>query len=804
MDVSLIIRLIDQVSAPAQKVGDALGSIGNKAAEGARQMSQGFGQAIREGFSTENVQKALQETETKFREARSNLTRALGLGAVFAAPVYAAGNFEASMNDIATLIDTTAESLEDMGNNVLAISGRVPVALGDLTSALYDVRSAGVDAGEAMNVLERSAQLAVAGKGSASEAVDLVTSAINAFKLEGVEAERIYDIIFKAVKNGKTTISELAQGFGDVASTIASANIEVDEHMAAVAALTTTGVSASTAHRQIQAAVAALTRDTKDARAVFGQLGADSFSDLVEKSGGMVNAFELIRDALGGNEAAIVSLFGSVQAYNGVMGLTGANNEAFREALDDMRHGSEAVMEAFHKQIDGFNSQMRLLANQMQELGVMIGAALLDPLKELLGHVRPIISAISEWSRENPELSSSIVKTGAAVAGLNIALAVLAFMAAGVRRPLVRLATLFLEFDKDGRNVSRGWRTMAGAGRSLGRALDAAKLGATGLAGLLTGLSAPAWLAIGALLAAGWALWKYWDDITSWLGGFAEPFQELFAPMVDGAIDMVDNLIGKFGEMMGIDPADMEMFKAEAWEAIGRLFDFSGVIDTAKEMLSGFWDWVGGIFSREVLSDEEKANQREAGRAFAQNIIDGAGDLFATGQQLAADLIEGIRAYIDSWIQPIRDMFKFSLEIDWPEPPGWLTWLMERGKSVADSAANLFYGEVEPALSDAAEQAYAPRYPSISGSYETGVGINVDDAARQLQEGGARAGDEFGKHANDTMVRDAAELGAIVGRAAAQEISRARVNVSGPKSSPSGLGSAISNARTGALHGGTE
>jgi len=129
---------------------------------------------------------------------------------------------------------------------------------------------------------------------------------------------------------------------------------------------------------------------------------------------------------------------------------------------------------------------------------------------------------------------------------------------------------------------------------------------------------------------------------------------------------------------------------------------------------------------------------------------------------------------------------------------------MERGGAAADSVGGWWQGEAEPALSETARQAYTPRYPSISGTHEMGIDLNTDQANRQLEEGGARAGDELGRRANDAMSRDVESLGAALGRAAAQEISRAQVNVRAPQGGSDGLGAAISNARTGALHGGTE
>jgi TP901 family phage tail tape measure protein len=291
--------------------------------------------------------------------------------------------FEKGMANISTLVDTTSESMDRMGSKVLEISRSMPVAISDLTSALYDVRSAGISAGDAMGVLENSGKLAVAGLGSTKEAVDIVTSSINAFGLKGEEVDGVYDLLFQTIKNGKTTLPDLASGFGAVAGTVAKAGIELDEYLASVAAMTTTGLPAAQAHTQLRAAIAGLTRETELSVAVFTKLGAKNFPDLIQKAGGMVEAFKQISGALGNNDAEIIKLLGSVEAYNAVVGLTGGQNEAFTQTLATMRTEVGALEEAFGKQSQTLEAQAQMAKNSLESMGIAIGAILAPALREL-------------------------------------------------------------------------------------------------------------------------------------------------------------------------------------------------------------------------------------------------------------------------------------------------------------------------------------------------------------------------------------------------------------------------------------
>ena len=336
------------------------------------------------------------------------------LMAFSAANLKLAADFSAGMTNVSTLIDTNVENFDAMKEEVLQIAKRTPVALDGLTSALYDIRSAGISANMQFEVLEKSAQLGLTGLGSTSEAVDLVTSSLNAFNLKGKDAEKLYDTIFKTVKFGKTTISGIAQGFGSVAGTVAASNIKLDDYLAAVAALTTTGQPAAQAHHQLKAAIAGMLRETDDSKKVFNTPGVKSFKELIQKSGGMVNAFKAITNCVGGNESAILSLFGSTMAYNAVLGLTTKQNKAYVETLNSMRYGTSLIDEGYQKQYNTEHAMMQRLKNMSQVIGIQLGEALAPAFGKVLDFGESTLNLLDKMS---PQMKSFVAIS---IAGLGI------------------------------------------------------------------------------------------------------------------------------------------------------------------------------------------------------------------------------------------------------------------------------------------------------------------------------------------------------------------------------------------------
>ncbi len=361
---------------------------------------------------------------------RSSLFFATALIAPMGLLANEAVKFESSMSNVSTLIDTNIEDMDKMGEQVLELASDLPVPIDELTASLYDIRSAGVVAGDAMSVLEASAQLSVAGLSSVSEATNITTSAINAFASENLKASEITDLLFKTVKFGKTTISELSQSFGSTAPIVQSAGVELKEFMASTAALTTLGTPASVAQNQIKTAISKLQKPTAEMTKLFEKLGVTTGKELIEKEGGMVGAFKAVADAADVMGINLSKAWGSTDALAASLALTGSVNAAYTTTLEDMANGSNAVNEAYQKQLKSGKSQMQLAKNNMQALSITLGKTLIPIITDLVKAVTPALKSFSKWVSNNKSLVTSFFKIAAVVAGVALAVSGISYAVA--------------------------------------------------------------------------------------------------------------------------------------------------------------------------------------------------------------------------------------------------------------------------------------------------------------------------------------------------------------------------------------
>ncbi len=176
-----------------------------------------------------------------------------------------AGDFDSQFREISTLIDAPTESLAGFRQEILDYSGDSTQALDTINSALYNAISAGVDYTDSLDVVAQAERAAVAGKAELDQSLTVLVSSLNAYGAGMDEAEHFSDLLFQTVKNGVTTLPELGGSLSQVTGLAATAGVSFEELLAAVATLTATGSSTSSAITQIRGAISTLLKPTKEA-----------------------------------------------------------------------------------------------------------------------------------------------------------------------------------------------------------------------------------------------------------------------------------------------------------------------------------------------------------------------------------------------------------------------------------------------------------------------------------------------------------------------------------------------------------
>ncbi|MFW6182854.1 MAG: phage tail tape measure protein, partial [Chloroflexota bacterium] len=254
---------------------------------------------------------------------------------------------ERQATEVFTLLpDLTEQAMFQMRGETAAFGADVGRLSDDVVPALYQSISAGVPRENAFSFLEVASDAALGGVTELETAVDGITSVVNAYGEEVLDAQRASDLMFTSVRGGKTTFDELSSSLFQVVPTAASLNVEFENITAALATLTAQGTPTRVAATQLRQVLVELGKEGTIAAGTFERMAGVSFAQFVAQGGNLQDALVLMEQAAEESGGRISDMFGSVEAGQAALGLTGAAAEKFANELANAETAAGATTEA--------------------------------------------------------------------------------------------------------------------------------------------------------------------------------------------------------------------------------------------------------------------------------------------------------------------------------------------------------------------------------------------------------------------------------------------------------------------------
>jgi TP901 family phage tail tape measure protein len=308
--------------------------------------------------------------------------------ALAAFAVNEAGQFDAAMRELTTLVGGGEEQLQAFTSTVQTMGQDSIVSLEDLEGAMYKAVSQTGNLEDAAAAVNQAEQLAIAGRADLTDTTLLLVGVLASYGEGMASAAAFSDVLFSVVQNGQTTLTELAAGFGNVAPTAAAAGVDIEDLGAAIALLTKNGISTSAAMTGVKAALSNIISPSQEAAEMAESLGIN-FSVAGIESLGFAGFMQLVAEKTGGSTEKISALFGSVEAFNAVMVLTRNTGTDFTKMLDDIKAGAGSTEAAYKLMADTFNAKNQQIANNLKLVGIAFGLQILEPV----GNVQEALAA---------------------------------------------------------------------------------------------------------------------------------------------------------------------------------------------------------------------------------------------------------------------------------------------------------------------------------------------------------------------------------------------------------------------------
>ncbi|ELA6496114.1 phage tail tape measure protein [Salmonella enterica] len=342
-----------------------------------------------------------------------------------AKPVKDAMEFESSMADVRKVVNfDTPEQFKQMGQDILEMSTKLPMAANDIAKIVAAGGQAGLAAGDLQEFATTAVKMGIAFDETADEAGQQMAQWRVSLGLTQDQVVQLADQINYLGNTGPTTAANIT----DVVTRVGSLGQIAGFTAADVAALGSTigsaGIQsevAATAIKKVFTTLASGQKMTKDQKKAmkFLHLNPKTLASDLQKNGkvALENVFtQLSKVAPSKRVAVLKSLFGeeSVGAIAPLLANLSLLKTNFNRVGDSAQYAG-SMQKEYASRADTTANQLELLQNNLNRVSVNIGDALLPAVTDGLNQAMPLLDEVASFVKANPE----IIKVAAgAAAGL--------------------------------------------------------------------------------------------------------------------------------------------------------------------------------------------------------------------------------------------------------------------------------------------------------------------------------------------------------------------------------------------------
>lgn len=338
--------------------------------------------------------------------------------------------YETSLAKVGTIADLGKLSIQKLGSQITDMSNTMGIAATDIAEATYQAISAGQDTANTVEFAGQAAKLATAGFASTTSAVNILTTALNAYGLSADQATHISDVLLTTQNLGKTSVDELSSSMGKVIPLAAAYNVSVENLSSGLAVMTANGIATAEATTYTKSMLNELGDTGSNVGKILQQQTGKSFAQLNAEGKSLGDVLQILYDSVGGDSTAFAGLWSSVEAGTGALSLASGGADKFNGVLAQMVDSAGATDTAYQTMTDTFQHSMESLQTTAENLSI-----------DLFEAMEPGLMEAANWGTDCLNTLTSALNEGGPAAMLDAASGILENLTAGVVQKIPGLAS---------------------------------------------------------------------------------------------------------------------------------------------------------------------------------------------------------------------------------------------------------------------------------------------------------------------------------------------------------------------------
>ena len=341
-----------------------------------------------------------------------------------------AWDFEDGMAKVSTIADTTEVPISDLEKQIKQLSDSTGVEAGEIAENVYNAISAGQKTGDAVNFVSKATDLARAGFAETGDALDVLSTIMNAYGLEASEVDKVSNDLIMTQNLGKTTVAELSSSMGKVIPTAKSTGVNLDELCGAYAVMTSNGVATAETTTYLNSMLNELGKQGSTAANAFAagtehiKEGGLTMAEAMEQGWSLSDVLSVLDEQAAASGTSINNMFSSAEAGKAA-NILWDNAEKFNGAVEEIQGSTTATSDALgNLETSGHKTEVAInqIKNAGLEFGQTISAMLAPALQKLAEYIR---NAKEKLDGMDDGQKQAIVTIGLIVAAIGPALVII-------------------------------------------------------------------------------------------------------------------------------------------------------------------------------------------------------------------------------------------------------------------------------------------------------------------------------------------------------------------------------------------
>lgn len=449
IDTKDFIRGIKEAFGVANKESESFKSSTDKTKKGFDDVTKSVDKTKKETSKLkQEIDSISTEKPNQLVDTMAKLGATLGIGLIGKKIIDIGSSFEATMSKVKAATGAGKESMAELEKVARELGATTQFSASEAASAMVELGKAGLSTEKIISSTKDVLNLAAAGELSLAEAAEIAADTMSQMNLAANQTGRIANVMAKAANSSTISVRDLSETFKMAAPNANALGISLEELASMTAILGSAGIKGSTAGEKLRSIFSRLVSPTKEAAELLQKYNIEILnSDKTMKSASeIMGQMQVNLKNLGDVEKAniISSIFG-MENVAGALALIKSGKEGIDSMTDSMKNSAGYAKQFGDEVNNNLSGAFKQMNSALEETILMLWDELKPAVITIVKGFTEIVSGVTKWAKENPNLSKTIIQATLAIGALVMGIMgvgglITAFSGLGIGLTATRLA----------------------------------------------------------------------------------------------------------------------------------------------------------------------------------------------------------------------------------------------------------------------------------------------------------------------------------------------------------------------------